>query len=149
MKTLTILGLMFTIIITAPRPCLAAMWMTSYDWFYARQFKMPRDAEEAEELREQITREEKAIRESYVRGVVDTLMLLNTTETNAEEMLKGLMNLTFDDMSGLVTKIYEERPQVKEKPVIFVLGHMMPQMRTRLGKPQLEELKGKETYEVP
>ncbi|MFQ5862751.1 MAG: hypothetical protein ACE5IC_06470 [Candidatus Brocadiales bacterium] len=148
MKTLTILGLM-VIIITAPRPCFAAMWMTSYDWFYASQFKMPQGAEEAEELKEQITREEKAIRESYVRGVIDTLMLLNTVDKDAKEMLDGLMNLTVADMSGLVTRIYMEQPQYQKKPVIFILGHVMPRMRARLGKPRLEQLKGEETSEVP
>ncbi|MFQ5956802.1 MAG: hypothetical protein ACE5KK_03425 [Candidatus Brocadiales bacterium] len=148
MKTLTILGLM-VIIITAPRPCFAAMWMTSYDWFYASQFKMPEDTEEAQELREQIAREERAIRESYVRGVIDTLMLLSTTKTDNEKMLKGLMNLTVEDMSALVTQIYHEQPQLQKKPVIFVLGHMMPQMRARLGKPQKEQLKGEEAVEIP
>ena len=148
MRTLTILGLMF-IILAAPQPCSAAMWMTYDDWFYADSFRMPKDPYEAEDLREQVTREETAMREAYVRGVIDTLLLLSTTKTDNKEMLDGLMNLSIEDVSALVTQIYTEQPQYKKKPVIFVLGYVMPHFRTRMGKPQEEKLKGKQMYTVP
>lgn len=147
MKRVVMLGLVLLIVAT-PLPCLAAMWMTSYDWFYASSFKLPDDPYQADELREQINREEKAIRESYVRGVIDALLLLNTTDVDDKEMLDGLMNLSVEDISDLVTRIYEEQPQYRKKPVIFVLGYVMPQMRARLGKPKLEDTKVEETYEV-
>lgn len=150
MKTLTTLGLIAVlVIVTLPKQCSAAMWMTYHDWFYARQFKMPADPYEADELRSQVTREEKSLREAYVRGVIDTLMLLSTTKTDNKEMLNGLMELTVDEMSDLVTRIYEEQPQYRQKPVIFILGYVMPQMRTRMGKPQEEDKKAAEVERIP
>lgn len=149
MKTLKVLGLLLVILMTAPRPCHAAIWMTSYDWFYADQFKVPDDPYEAEELAEQVFGEEKAMREAYVRGVADTLMLLNTTKTDNKDMLDGLKNLSFGEMSELVTRIYKEQPQYRDKPVIFILGYIMPKLRTRLGKPLEEQLKGDEFIETP
>ncbi|MHC4358210.1 MAG: hypothetical protein ACYSTQ_05375 [Planctomycetota bacterium] len=132
------------IILAAPQTCSAGMWMTSDDWFYADSFKMPKDPYEAEELMDQVSREEATMRESYVRGVIDTLLLLSTTKTDNKEMLDGMMNLSIEDVSVLVTKIYKEQPQYRKKPVIFVLGYVMPHFRTRMGKPQEEKLKGKE-----
>ncbi len=147
MKVLKIVGLVL-IITTVPCLCNAAIWMTSYDWFYVKQFKMPADPYEAEELRDQVSREEKALREAYVRGVVDTLMLLSTTKTDNEEMLNGLKDLSFEDMSALITRIYTEQPQYREKPVIYVLGYLMPKLRARMGKPKEEQLKGDDTVEI-
>ncbi|HHT9134740.1 MAG TPA: hypothetical protein ACFYD2_07550 [Candidatus Avalokitesvara rifleensis] len=150
MKALTTLSLIAVLVtITLPKSCSATMWMTYHDWFYARQFKMPTDPYEAEELRDQVSREEKALREAYVRGVIDTLMLLSTTKTDNKEMLDGLMDLTVDEMSDLVTRIYEEQPQYRQKPVIFILGYVMPQMRTRMGKPQEEEKKVEKVEKTP
>ncbi len=149
MRTLIIPGLMFFVLITAPSPTYAESWMTYHDWFYVKSFRMPKDAYEADELREQLTREEKTLREAYIRGVIDTLLLLSTTKTDNEEMVKGMKDLTAQEMSGLVTQIYEKQPQYRKKPVIFVLGYVMPQVRARLGKPQKEQLKSEEIIESP
>ena len=141
--------IIFAAILAAPQTCSAGMWMTYDDWFYADSFRMPKDPYEAEELRDQVSREETAMRESYVRGVIDTLLLLSTTKTDNKEMLDGLMELSIEDVSDLVTQIYREQPQYRKKPVIFVLGYVMPHFRTRMGKPQEEKLKGKEKLTAP